>query len=203
MAFTKGFERELEGLFHQRTDWLRRKLGTQGVGKPPKFGRKKVDSGIKRLQEIASVGLANRLARVEFDQHVDFQHNYHIKGRGFESKKEKFEKWFASKFKKIKGVIYVFWDKHKNCIYVGRTGAHGCRPSSHFDRVWFSPVTRVTVLAVKRKSHLPKLECMAIHRFQPKRNQNKAATKKWTKACPLCTTHKYIETELRDIFRFR
>jgi hypothetical protein len=116
MAFSKSFDRELNGLFGQRTHWLRRELGTKKTGKPPRFSRKKVDAGIRKPQTI---------------------------------------------------------------------------------------VKRVTIFAVSGNSHIPKLECLAIHHFQPTRNKNKAATKKWTKACPLCTTHKYIESELRDIFRFR
>jgi hypothetical protein len=203
MAFSKTFERELNGLFRQRTDWLRRKLGHRGVGKPPKFSRSKVDAGIANLQEIASSALANKLAKSEFNEHVSSQHNYHIKGRGYQDKKDKFEIWFAAHFQNRKGLIYAFWGTHGKCVYIGRTGSHGSRPSSHFEKFWFVGVQRVTIYAVTAKSHLPKLECLAIHRFQPMRNKNKAASKKWTKACPLCTTHKYIENELRDIFRFK
>lgn len=203
MAFSKVFERELNSLFHERTDWLRRKLGAQGAGKPPQFGRKKVNAGISELQTIASDALAHKLAKTEFNEHVAARKNYHVKGRGSEDKKNKFEKWFSARFQKREGLIYAFWGNHKKCIYIGRTGSHGSRPSSHFEKFWFSGVKRVTIFPIKRQSHIPKLECLAIHRFQPTRNKNKAAIKKWTKACPLCTTHKYIENELRDIFRFR
>lgn len=203
MAFSKTFEHELNNLFRQRTDWLRRKLGARGVGKPPEFSRRKVNVGIEKLQNIASDALAHKLAKSEFNEHVVSRRNYRVKGRGYEDKKEKFEKWFTVKFKKTKGLIYVFWGNHNKCIYVGRTGAHGSRPSSHFEKFWFSSVKRVTIFAIRGKSHIPKLECLAIHHFQPMRNKNRASTKKWTKACPLCTTHKYIEDELRDIFRFR
>lgn len=203
MAFSKKFERELNSLFDQRTLWLRSKLGNQGVGKPPKFGRKKVDAGITKLQEIASAALAHKLAKAEFDEHVASARNYHVKGRGYEKKRENFEKWFNANFRNRKGLIYAFWGNGHQCIYIGRTGSHGSRPSSHFDKFWFSQVKRVTIFIIKGKSHIPKLECLAIHRFLPSRNKNKASTKKWTKACPLCTTHKYIENELRNIFRFR
>jgi hypothetical protein len=37
MAFSTAFEGELNKLFRQRTDWLRRKLGTTGAGKHPNF----------------------------------------------------------------------------------------------------------------------------------------------------------------------
>ncbi len=203
MAFSKAFERKLNNLFHQRTHWLRAELGSSGAGKPPEFGRKKVAKGIRDLQLIASDALVHKLARTEFEQHVASVKNYHVKGHGPYDKKRRFEAWYKPRFRKAKAVVYAFWGKSKGCIYVGRTGSHGTRPSAHFEKFWFSSVRRVTIFSVKGSSHVPKLECLAIHRYQPSRNRNKAATKKWTKACPLCTTHKYIENELRDIFRFK
>jgi hypothetical protein len=203
MAFSKSFERELNNLFRQRTDWLRRKVGTRTAGKPPKFGRKKVNAGIRNLQELASNALAHKLAKSEFNDHVASRKNYHVKGHGRDDKKAEFEKWFDDRFGKTKGLVYAFWGNHKKCIYVGRTGSHGSRPSSHVEKFWFSGVKRIKIFDIRGKSHIPKLECLAIHYFQPTRNKNSAATKKWTKACPLCEIHKHIEDELRDIFRFR
>ncbi len=202
MAFSKSFENELNKLFGQRTEWLRRKLGTSKAGKPPVFSRKKVDAGVRKLQAIASNALAHKLARSEFNEHVPSPRNYHIKGRGPDDKKARFEKWFTAHFGDKKGFIYAFWG-NKKCTYVGRTGSGGSRPSSHMKTYWFSGVKRVTIYTVSGRSHIPKLECLAIHGFQPTHNKNKAATKKWTKACPLCKTHKYIESELRAIFRLR
>jgi hypothetical protein len=203
MAFSNAFERELNRLFHKRTHWLRQKLGAKGAGKPPEFRRGTVDAGISKLQVIASDALAHQLAKEEFDTYVTSRSNYHVKGWGPQDKKKEFEKWFATRFHKSKGLIYAFWGNDRKCIYIGRTGSGGSRPSSHFQKYWFSPVKRITIFSIKQRSHIPKLECLAIHRFRPTHNINKAATKKWTKACPLCTTHKYIERELRDIFRFR
>ncbi|HEY1663201.1 MAG TPA: hypothetical protein VGI03_12345 [Verrucomicrobiae bacterium] len=114
MAFSKTFERELNNLFRQRTDWLRRKLGERGVGKPPKFSRKKVNAGIKKLQEFASDGLADKLAKLEFDEYITSWKNYHVKGRGYDGKRRNFEKWFAVNFKNTKGLIYAFWGEQKN-----------------------------------------------------------------------------------------
>jgi hypothetical protein len=203
MAFSKSFERKLNDLFGQRTDWLRRKLGTAGAGKPPVFRRKKVDDGIRDLQAIASDALARKLAKSEFEKHVATRRNYHIKGHGPDDKRARFATWFSANFPRGKGFVYAFWGNRRRCIYVGRTGSHGSRPSSHFEKYWFSGVKRVTIFAVEGERHIPKLECLAIHHFQPSRNRNKAATKKWTTACPLCLAHRHIEVELRDIFRFR
>ena len=203
MAFSKSFDLELDRLFRQRTHWLRRELGTKKTGKPPRFKRKKVDAGIRKLQTIASEALAHKLAKSEFEEHVVSRKNYYVKGRGPDDKKKQFEKWFAANFRRTKGLIYAFWGNHKKCIYVGRTGSHGSRPSSHFRIFWFRSVKRITIFVVRGQSHIPKLECLAIHDFQPTRNKNKAAKKKWTKACPLCRTRKNIESELRSIFSFR
>jgi len=203
MAFSKEFERELNRLFRERTHWLRSELGVQGAGQPPQFGRKKVDRSISRLQMIASAALAYKLAKAEFEAHVTNWKNYQIKGWGPRDKRQQFETWFDSHFRKRRGLVYAFWNRLNKCIYIGRTGPRGSRPASHFDKHWFSAVTRVTIYSVKAPSHVPKLECLAIHRFRPKRNQVKASAKKWTKACPLCTTHRYIDSELRSIFRFR
>jgi hypothetical protein len=198
MAFSKAFERKLDSLFHQRTNWLRQELGKKRAGAPPAFGRKKVNAGISQLQDLASDALAFKLAKAEFNEHVASR-----KGWGRKDKKAKFERWIDVHFQTRKGVVYAFWGSHGKCIYIGRTGLRGSRPSTHFEKYWFSAVRRVTVFSISGASHTPKLECLAIHRFRPTQNKNKAATKRWTKACPLCTTHKYIESELRAIFRLR
>jgi len=203
MAFSKAFERKLDKLFHQRTNWLRQELGNKRAGAPPVFDRKKVDTGISDLQDLASAALVYKLAKAEFDEHVASTKNYHLKGRGWREKKKKFKDWFTAHFGARKAVVYSFWGDNRKCIYIGRTGSGGTRPSDHFDKVWFPAVRRVKIFSIRTASHSPKLECLAIHRFRPSQNRSKAATKLWTKACPLCTTHKYIESELRAIFRFR
>jgi hypothetical protein len=173
------------------------------VGKPPRFSRKKVDAGICKLKKIAKKALAYELAESEFTAHADPRKNYHIKGRSPDDKKAKFEKWLKARFGKTNGLIYEFWGNHTKCIYVGRTGFRGSRPSSHVDKGWFSGVKRATIYPVRVRSHIPKLECLAIDRFQPTRNKNKPGIPKWAKACPLHKKLKYIETELRRIFRFK
>jgi hypothetical protein len=203
MAFSKQFVKALDGLFHQRTHWLRSELGLAKPGKPPKFDRKKVDKGINKLQEIATNAFAHKNAKTEFEKHVSKRKSWHIKGHGRNDKKNRFNHWYKKIGISAKGCVYVFWGNGRKTVYVGKTGSGGSRPSSHFEKFWFSSVKRVTIYAVKSKSQIPKLECLAIHRFQPIYNKNKAATKKWTKACPLCEIHRSIESELRSIFRLR
>lgn len=203
MAFSKQFIQELDNLFRQRTHWLRSELGMVKPGQPPKFSRKKVNAGIKKLQEIASNAFAHNLAKIEFEKHISEYRSWHIKGHGPDDKKNRFNEWYRKTGITSKGCIYVFWGNHNKAEYVGKTGSGGSRPSSHFEKYWFSRVKRVTIFTVKSKTHIPKLECLAIHRFQPIRNKNKAATKKWAKTCPIHKIHRSIESELRNIFRLR
>ena len=203
MAFSKQFEKGLYKLFRERTHWLRSKVGLKRPGKPSRFTQKKVSRGIKNLQLLASQAFSHKLAKSAFEDHVSATKTWHVKGHGRPEKIKLFKQWFRLTFGSTRrGYVYSFWNKNK-CIYVGRTGRGGGRPSDHFNVFWFSQVAFVKIFRVKGKSQVPKVECLAIHRFQPTYNSNVAATKKWTKACPLCEIHKAIESELRDIFRFR
>jgi hypothetical protein len=203
MAFPKQFVKALDELFRQRTHWLRSELGLSKSGKPPKFGRRKVDAGIEKLQTLASAALSHKLAKKEFEKYITERKIWHIKGYGRDDKKNRFNDWYKKIRVSAKGCVYAFWAKNNKSIYVGKTGTGGSRPSSHFEKYWFQSVKRVTIYVVKSKSQIPKLECLAIHRFRPIQNKNKAATKKWTKVCPLCKIHRAINNELRDIFRLR
>ena len=203
MSFSKQFEKKLDKLFRQRTRWFRTILGSRKQGKPPEFDRRKVNAAIKKLQSLALKALSSKYLRAELKQHARQKRSWHVKGYGIDDKKNRFEKWFRKSIQAKRGCIYIFWGKHKKCIYIGRTGSGGKRPSAHFQKYWFSKVTRITIFPISPRSQIPKLECIAIHRFQPIRNKYKASTKKWTKKCPLCKITRHIRRELRSIFRFR
>jgi hypothetical protein len=202
MAFSKQFEKALDELFKQRTHWLRADLGFAKPGKPPKFGRERVNKGIARLQELASNAFSRTLAKTQFNRYVKRKKQWFVKGHGWEEKKKLFKEWYK-KLEVQTGCVYAFWDRNNRCLYVGRTGAGGTRPSNHFDKFWFKDSKRITIYEVAGRSHIPKIECLAIHHNQPRYNKNTPATKKWTKACPLCKIHKSIEQELRQFFRLK
>jgi len=202
MAFSKQFVKTLDELFRQRTHWLRLVLGLAKPGKPPKFNKQKIDTAIKKLQEMALDAFARNLAKTEFEKHVVKPKSWHIKGHG-NDKKKNFKKWYNDKIS-AENCIYIFWGKdRKECLWVGKTCSGSSRPSFHFDKIWFLKAKRVTIYPVQSKSQIPKLECLAIHRFRPIYNKNRAATKKWAKTCPIHKIHRSIQIELRSIFRLR
>ncbi len=204
MSRAATFNRELDNVFRKRSHWLRTVLRGPRPGPPAKLKRRHLERAVAKLQGIAAEAFATALARKEFKRSVRQRKSWHAKrGKGFrfEQRQRAFNQWYDDHITS-QSCIYVFWARWR-CVYVGRTTRGGRRPSSHFDRAWFRPVTRVDVYETTGRRVLPALECLAIHRFQPVRNKFRAQERRWTRKCPLCALHRDIERELRDIFRFR
>ncbi len=202
MAHLTEFERKLNKLFLDRTSNLRSMLGLKKCGPKPQITRRKIDKAIGDLQDLASKILASELAKKAFEESAESKSGRKIIGRGWKRQQEEFDRWFNEKFPVQKELVYVFWNKNK-CLYVGRTGNGGSRPSAHFNRRDVPKITRIDIYPAKSKVHTPKLECLAVHHFEPIANDYKPSEKKWTKKCPLCAMHKKIESELRKIFRIK
>ncbi|HAH20593.1 MAG: hypothetical protein A2Y00_02005 [Omnitrophica WOR_2 bacterium GWF2_43_52] len=202
MAYLTVFERKLDQLFLDRTFNLRCMLGLKKRGPKPQITRKKINKAIEDLQGLASRILASGLAKKEFEENAGPKKGRKITGRGWKPQKEKFDRWFNKEFPNQDELVYVFWNKDK-CLYVGRTGNGGSRPSSHFNRKDIPKITRIDIYPAKSKVYTPKLECLAVHHFEPRANAYKPSEKKWTKKCPLCAIHKQITAELRKIFRMK
>lgn len=201
MAYLTSFEKKLDQLFQNRTYSLRSRLGLKKRGSKPQMTREKINESIEELQNLASNILAKGLAKKEFEENAMHKKGRKVIGWGWKKQKKLFEEWFQKNYANQREVIYVFWNKNK-CLYVGRTGNGGCRPSSHFSEKWCR-ATRVDIYPSNSKSQLPKLECLAVHRFEPSENNYKPSDKKWTKKCPLCAVHKQIEGDLRKIFKIK
>ena len=202
MAHLTAFERKLDQLFLDRTFNLRSMLGFKKYGPKPQITRRKIDNAIGDLQNLASKILASGLAKEAFEKNTGPKSGRKIAGRGWKQQKELFDRWFNEKFPNQDELVYVFWNTNK-CIYVGRTGKGGSRPSSHFNRKDIPKITRIDIYPAKSKIYTPKLECLAVHHFEPIANAYKPSEKKWTKKCPLCVIHKQIKAELRKIFRMK
>lgn len=202
MSHQGKFNHSLDRVYQKRTGWLRTVLTKANPGPVPKLNKRQRDRAIARLQEIASSALAKKMARRAFQRSVEKRKRWMTKGWGTEGKLEEFRAWARKKIDRKSGKVYVFW-KDKKCCYVGRTRGRGSRPSHQFKKGWFNGTTRIDVYMAPRKSEIPRLECLAAHRFLPSRNKIKVAKEKWTPKCPVCVLHKKIKTELRGIFRFR
>jgi hypothetical protein len=171
-------------------------------GPVPKLNKRQRDRAIAHLQEIASNALARKMARRVFQRSVVKRKTWMTKGWGTGGKLKEFRAWARKKIDRKSGKVYVFWNG-KKCCYVGRTRGSGSRPSQKFKRGWFKGTTRIDVYMATTKGQIPRLECLAAHRFLPSRNKIKVAKEKWTPKCPVCVLHKEIKTELRGVFRFR
>ena len=142
-------------------------------------------------------------ARAEFKKAVSAKRQWHvkIKDRGVEAKKTAFKFWYKMNIHSH-NCVYVFWSNRK-CQYVGRTLRGKGRPSSSFDKYWFSSVTRVDIYSVATPTTVPKAECLAIDVFRPRRNRIAAARPRYSKRCPICAAEKKIRRELNAVFPLR
>ena len=71
------------------------------------------------------------------------------------------------------------------------------------EKYWFPRVTRIDIHVVVRASEVPKIECLAIDRFEPLRNKVRSARTPYSKKCPVCTPARKIRLDLLKLFRLR
>jgi hypothetical protein len=198
------FHRELDGLFERRTSWLRKVVDKGIKTKPKVFDKNRRRKGIERLKLLATDCLARDLAKREFKATIDRKKQWQCtrnKGWNREDKRNHFDTWFAKNIP-YKNCIYIFW-KDRRAEYVGRTLKGKGRPQNHFSEFWFNGTTRIDIYSTSQASQTPKLECLAIHRFKPRKNNKKPSMPKWAKKCPVCEICKQIEKELKDVFALK
>ncbi len=198
------FDRRLLRLFKDRTHRLRAQVRKPTRGKAPSFNKTKVERVIKQLQELATKCQLHDHAIRGLRQLYDLKKQWHVTsktGWGNERKRKAFVAWFE-KHIPYDNCVYVFWEKRR-CRYVGRTLGGQNRPQSQFQKFWFPGVTRVDIYASGGAREIPKLECLATHRFRPTHSRMKPATRKWYSKCPICETRKLVRAEVKAIFRFR
>ena len=198
------FHRELDDLFERRTSWLRKVVDKGIKTKPQVFNRQRRRGGIVRLKSLATECLSGAMSNREFAATIDKKKQWRCtrhKGWLREQKRKHFDRWFQKNIP-FENCIYIFW-KGPKCEYVGRTMKGKGRPQDHFVKYWFNGTTRIDIFSTSQASQVPKLECLAIHRFHPRQNGKKASIPKWAKKCPVCEVHKLIELELKDIFALK
>lgn len=193
------FRRHLYELFDIRTDWLQHVLSGSLQKNSQRLTKNKIERTLSSLQKITTDALVRKLARTGFDKFSQPKRSWRVtkrKGWGCDEKKKSFQGWYKHQIG-IAGCVYIFW-KDRKCIYVGKTGRGGSRPSDHFYKFWFSGITRIDIYEVRHKRPLSALECLAIHRFRPSRNKLKT-----DRNCPLCRIHRRMKSELGAIFHLR
>jgi len=167
----------------------------------PGFSKKKVKPLVTKTVELARAILVNDQARDDFGTVVASKRQWHVRGFGRSAKKRGFKEWYAKRIQSH-NCVYVFWSGRR-CEYVGRTIRGRGRPSSQFDKFWFTGVTRLDIYSVVGPGSVPKAECLAIHLFDPRRNVNSASKPKYARRCPICHSEKRIKKELARIFPLR
>lgn len=203
MSNISKFNETLDKLFRESTHWIRDAVKKTSPGRPPKFTSLKVEKGIKELQEIALSILVHKVSKKEFDKIVLQKKRWHTKNKGWGRKKKikSFDEWFSKKIS-YENYIYIFWSR-KKCKYVGRSIAGGTRPQSHFEKYWFNGVTKINIYSTSQRRQIPKLECLAIHKFNPSENNNLPSFSKHDKPCPICKNNELIKSELKSLFKLR
>ena len=200
MSHQIEFNRELDKLFRRRTDSLRHYIGRPRKGKSPAFNRTLRERAIGKLTAIAKEAQVREYALREFKKRFGQKRPWWPKdhGHGEAQKRAEFQKWYKRKELK-KTCIYVHWN-NRQCEYVGRTEIGARRITNHFGKSWFASITRIDVYPVRGIKDLPAMECLAIDRFKPKRNEVSAANRSGSSKCPLCKSVRQIKSQLRVIF---
>ncbi len=203
MAKYKQYNQKLNELFADRTHWLRTAV-KKIQGRPPKSTNLKINRVINHLQDIAEEILVRKVSNKAFDKTVSQRKIWHVtksKGWGRDQKKKSFNSWFDKNIS-YKNYVYVFWTRNK-CKYVGKSIAGSTRPQNHFEKYWFGNVTKINIYSTSQPRQIPKLECLAMHRFNPSENKNNPPFSKWDKSCPICETTGNIQKEIKAIFNLR
>jgi hypothetical protein len=198
MALTKTFARKLDALWHRRSAEIRA-LGLRHRGRPKLFTRAIREKGINALQETATAILLKKGAKRELRKLVVAQYWRRIRGYGLDSRFGAMTRGLAD----VVGgpIVYSFW-KGQRCLYVGK--GRSIRRLHHYQKsAYLVQATRLKVVEVKGKSHLPKAECLSTHLYEPRDQKVKAADTKWGKKCPICRTHDQIREGLRFLFAIK
>lgn len=198
---SKQFDAVLSDLFRKRTHGLRTYMWPIS-GTAPKLRRSNINSAIAKLRDIAEEDyLKSAHARLLLRSY-DYKKQWHSKkGKGFgrDAKKRSFKRWYE-KYITTKNCVYVFWNRSR-CLYIGRTVNGKGRPTSHFEKHWFSKATRVDVYGFDGKRDVPRFECLQTHKREPSYSKMKPAAKRHHSKCPVCEGRKFIGKEVRSIFR--
>jgi hypothetical protein len=198
------FERELERALRLRAASIRRSV-LGGTGSAPRITRARARKEIDKLERLAREIFIRKYSVKEFNTCITTRRSWHPKtprkGWGVAAKKQNFREWYEREVDSP-NCVYAFW-ANKRCEYIGRTIRGRGRPSAHLEKFWFSRVTRIDIYVVRRASEVPKVECLAIDRWEPRRNRVRSAQQQYARKCPVCSRSREVKKELMKLFRLR
>ncbi len=200
----RKFDETLDKLFADRTHWLKSLIRRRQPGAAPRFRRRRVEKSIDRLQGLATETLLSSNLLTPIDNFYDQKKQWHPKrgkGHGVIAKSRAFKKWYEEEIDH-KNCVYVFWNGNR-CLYVGRTLNGKGRPSSHFNKHWFSKAHRIDILGSSSKRKVPALECRLTHELEPSYSRIKPSRSKHFQRCQICEVEKHIRDEMKSIFALR
>ena len=197
------FDRELSDLFDDRIHQIRSYVWpTRGAA--PKVTKTRVKESIARLQALAERAVIRAKDGKRVFSGYDHKKQWHPKkgkGVGRPEKARQFKLWYDKNIT-TKNCVYVFWAR-KKCLYVGRTLNGKGRPSSHFEKHWFSAATRLDIFSFDRKREVPRFECMFTHKHRPSRSKMKPSKKKYYARCQVCEARELVSQEVKWLFRLK
>ncbi len=212
MASKQFYNNILLNLHFLQTHDIRSFLKTTKNFRRKSLSREFLRNQIETLQyEITKEDIKERYKEEFID--LDFlKIKWNVSGKGVQAKKRNFAEWYKSEntSQKVdwwfngrvpKNLIYIFWGNNKKCLYIGRTGNGGSRPLSHFTKYWFAGAKQIEIIHTGNSKRLNKMECLAIHYHQPKYNLKKSARQQRSHICPICDNQKYLEKEMKKIFK--
>ena len=196
MALRTEFLRKLKRVMEYRTDSIKRMV-IPGVAK--KWDRKKRDKLRRELLDSASQVLVREIARKEFKKLVHNRRPRSISGRGIQNR---FDHVFSWARRNLHGpIVYSFW-KGSRCLYVGK-GRSYKRLRGYRGSIYLMVADSLKAWRVKSRNKLASAECLAVHLFNPSRNENHPAKVKWGKRCPVCRRHRGLKNGLDSLLRLK
>lgn len=199
MSLAKQFSKKLDDLWRRRTAELRALVIPRATGQPKRFSKSMREKLIDEILEYATRILVKKEGTKEFNTVVRRRALKGIKGRGLRDRGNKLISWAEDNFRGP--IVYAFWNK-KKCLYVGK-GRNWKRLKDYKKSAYLNEAKQIEVFTIKSKSHLGKVECLAVHLFNPRDNEYKPAKSKWGKSCPVCEKHDHIYDDLHELFRIR
>jgi hypothetical protein len=101
-----------------------------------------------------------------------------------------------------RGYVYSFW-RGDECSYVGRTDGGSRRFAQNDERERFRRSGRLTILLPWHLADLDRLECLAVHYFEPTENEYMPSLRRYKRKCPICSQLQKISRDLNRLFRLR